>query len=120
MDYSEFNKFWDLYNPDEIRFPCRRAATFREWQKKSPSVRKAMMEAVEKANGGLRWKNPYFFVSDFAKPEPSFLSGPEQNACFRQGIPLVQVRYNDRYLICTRQTMQEFGLEYVREWLPVE
>jgi len=52
--------------------------------------------------------------------EPAFLSGPEQNACFRQGIPIVQVRYNDRYLICTRQTMQQFGLEYVREWLPVE
>ena len=56
----------------------------------------------------------------FKSVGPSFLSGPEQNACFRQGIPLVQVRYNDRYLICTRQTMQEFGLEYVREWLPVE
>ena len=46
--------------------------------------------------------------------EPTFLRGDEK------GYDLVQVHYQDRFLICTRQTMQQFGLEYVRDWLPVE
>ena len=31
-------------------------------------------------------------------------------------IGLVQVRYNGMYKICTRKTMEEFNLEFVRVW----
>ena len=112
-----FNAFWELCKPDELRYPNRKPATYRLWLSRSLAARDAMMKRVE--NEGMpRWKNPYFYVQDFPEPDPIFLSGAEQDACFRQQIPLVQVRYNDRFLICTRQTMEEFNLPFVRDWLP--
>lgn len=111
MDYYEFYTFWNAYNPDETRFPNRRAATFREWQKKSEKARQAMLEAVKKDNGALRRKNPFFFVQNFTEDEPTFLKGNEAG-------DLVQVRHNGLFKICTRDTMRQFGLEYVRDWLP--
>ena len=41
--------------------------------------------------------------------QPEFLKGDE-------GGDLVQVRYNGSYKICTRDTMKQFGLEWVRDW----
>ena len=41
--------------------------------------------------------------------EPPFLRGDEPG-------DLVQVRYNGLYKICTRDTMQKYGLEYVKDW----
>ena len=54
-------------------------------------------------------KNPYFFVLDFPEPQPTFLRGDE-------GGDLVQVRYNGLYKICTRETMELFNLEFVKNW----
>ena len=106
MDY-EFNEFWDSYQPDEIRFPNRRAATFRAWNERSPAARKAMLEKV-KAESPPKWKNPYFYVVDFPEPQPVFLRGDE-------GGDLVQVRYNGTYKICTRQTAEEFELTITKD-----
>ena len=41
--------------------------------------------------------------------EPVFLHGDEPDA-------EVRVRYNGRILICSRQTMDDFGLEYYDTW----
>jgi hypothetical protein len=41
--------------------------------------------------------------------QPEFLKGDE-------GGDLVQVRYQGFYKICTRATMELFGLEWVRDW----
>ena len=54
-------------------------------------------------------KNPYFFVLDFPEPQPTFLRGDE-------GGDLVQVRYKGLYKICTRETMELFNLEFVKNW----
>ena len=43
------------------------------------------------------------------EPQPTFLKGNE-------GGDLVQVRYQGLYKICTRATMELFGLEWVRDW----
>ena len=110
MDFREFYAFWRAYNPDETRFPNRRAATFRLWQKKSAKTRQTIMEAVLEANGALREKNPYFFVQDFPETTPTFMRGDEK------GYDLVQVRYNGLYKICTRETANEFQLPIVRDW----
>ena len=46
-----------------------------------------------------------------AKPaEPQWCTGGEK------GLDLVQVKYGDRIKICTRATMELFGLEWVRDW----
>ena len=97
---KDFNEFWDAYHPNEIRFPRRRAATFRAWNERTPAARRAMLEQVKK-EGAPEWKNPYFYVQDF---------GGETDE------DLVQVRYNGAYKICTRATMKLYGLEWVRDW----
>ena len=111
----DFNKFWDNYHVDEVKFPHRRAATFREWNKRSPVTRKAMMEKVAK-EGGPPKKNPFFFVQEFPEPQPEFLSGKEQDDCRRRGIPMVQVHYDGKFLICTKQTQEDFGLTKTVDW----
>ena len=50
------------------------------------------------------------------QPQPTFLSGQDQDKLRSLGIPLVQVRYNGRFLICTQEEMQKFNLEWVRDW----
>ena len=112
---TDFNLFWDNYHVDETTFPHRRAATFREWNKRLPHTRKAMLDKVTK-EGGPHKKNPFFYVQEFPDPEPDFLSGQQQDALRAQGIPLVQVKYGDKFLICTKQTQQDFHLTLIRDW----
>ena len=105
---TDFNSFWKAYAPDEARFPHRRAATYRLWCQRSEMAQKAMLAQVM-AQPPSKSRNPYFFVLDFPEPEPTFLRGNEKG-------DLVQVRYNGLYKICTRETMQRFNLEWVRDW----
>jgi hypothetical protein len=43
------------------------------------------------------------------QPQPVFLRGDESG-------DIVQVRYNGAYKLCTRETMELFNLEWVRDW----
>ena len=54
-------------------------------------------------------RNPYFFLNNYDEPKPVFLRGDESG-------DIVQVRYNGAYKLCTRETMNKFGLEFVRDW----
>ena len=54
-------------------------------------------------------RNPYFFLNNYEEPKPVFLRGDESG-------DIVQVRYNGAYKLCTRATMELFGLEFVRDW----
>ena len=112
---KDFQEFWKQYKPDEIRFPNRKNATYRLWCGRLPATRKAMLAYVTE-NNVPKWKNPYFFVQEFSDPDPEFLSGPQQEKYWKLDIPMVQVKYNGKYLICTRQTQEAFGLEKTRDW----
>ena len=104
---KDFNNFWDSYHVNEEKFPNRRAATFREWNNRSPMTRKAILEKVEK-EGGPANKNPFFYVQDFPEPQPKFLRGDEDE-------DIVQVFYNGKYPLCSRQTAQNFGLTITKD-----
>ena len=54
-------------------------------------------------------RNPYFFLNNYEEPQPVFLRGDESG-------DIVQVRYNGAYKLCTRETMNLFHLEFVRDW----
>jgi len=87
MDYEiieQFNRFWRLYKVDETLFPRRRAATLKLWIDKHPLAREAMLKEVEE-NGGPKGKNPYFYVQEFAEPEPQWLTGQGQEKALRDG-----------------------------------
>jgi len=106
---NDFLEFWDNYKVNELRFPNRKVATFEQWQKRSYAARKAMRDMVMN-EGAPAWKNPFFFVQDFPDPQPEWKRGDETDE------DLVQVKYNGRFKICTRATMELFGLEWVKDW----
>ena len=94
--------------------PLQMEAAKDTWQKCSDVKKRQLIEAVK---SGAHFKPRLdWLIADFPEPEPTFLSGLEQDRLREQGIPLVQVKYNGIFLICTKQTMQDFNLEFVRNW----
>ena len=85
---------------------CNRYYATRDvWDKRSTAAQKAILADLSKMAG----KNPYFFVLDYPEPKPEFLKGDE-------GGDLVQVLYGGKYKICTRETMNEFNLKFIKDW----
>ena len=116
---SLFEMFWKFFSvamPSE--FHNRKGATKVAFEQRSEVAQRAMVEAAQEGATGHPGDNPnpYFFVADFPDPQPEFLSGQEQDRLREKRIPLVQVKYNGKFLICTRETMELFGLEWVRDW----
>ena len=94
--------------------PLQMEAAKNAWQKCSDVKKRQLIEAVK---SGAHFKPRLdWLIADFPEPEPTFLSGQEQDEYHRQGIPLVQVKYNGKFLICTRETKELFNLEFVRDW----
>ena len=100
----DFNEFWNKA-PVAEEFCNRYYATRDVWDKRTPAAQKAILADLSKMAG----KNPYFYVLDFPEPKPEFLKGDE-------GGDLVQVLYDGKYKICTRETASAFGLEIIRKW----
>ena len=61
-------------------------------------------------------ENPYYYLCDFNYPQPQFLDGIEQDNARSQGHVLVQVSYNNRFLICTQTEAERFQLPVIRIW----
>ena len=77
------------------------------WLVSSFAKRTKLLEAVK---SGAHFKPRLdWLITDFPEPQPDFLRGDEDGR-------IVQVRYNGMYKLCTPETMQLFGLEYVRIW----
>ena len=106
MQTIDFEKFFKKFAPE---FKNRYAVTNLCFSNRSEPAQQAMYDAVKDQPDGSIDKNPYFFVQDFPEPKPVFLRGDE-------GGDIVQVRYNGAYKLCTRATMELFGLEWVRNW----
>ena len=107
-----FEKFWKYFSmamPSE--FHNRMGATKIAFEQRSEAARRAMVEAAKEGAPGHPGdnSNPYFFVVDYPEPKPEFLRGDEPGE-------IVQVKYNGAYKLCRRETMDFFGLEWVRDW----
>ena len=116
MDYEiieQFNRFWRHYKVDEILFPRRRAATLKLWIDKHPLARESMLAEVE-ANGGPKGKNPYFYVQEFADPEPTNYNGSYKYLKEVQLTPLVSAPYKGVFGIYSLAEAIEFHLEIKR------
>ena len=75
------------------------------------------IKLLEAVRSGAHFKPRLdWLISDFPEPQPEFLSGLDQDKLREKGIPMVQVKYNGKFLICTRETMVLFGLEWNRDW----
>ena len=84
------------------------------WSSCTSAKKIKLLEAVK---SGAHFKARLdWLISDFPEPQPEFLSGQEQDRLREQGIHLVQVKYNGKFLICTRETKELFNLEFMRNW----
>ncbi len=100
-------------------FKYRGEACEQRWAKLPELHRKAILDDLKRCRDMHEKpfkENPYFYLCDFPEPKPVFLSGQEQDECKKSRIPLVQVKYDGKFLICTKETMNAFGLEFVRHW----
>ena len=107
-----FEKFWKFFSVDmPSEFHNRKGATKVAFEQRSEVAQRAIVEAAQEGAPGHPGDtaNPYFFVVDFPEPKPVFLRGDESG-------DIVQVRYNGAYKLCTRETMNLFHLEFVRDW----
>ena len=100
-------------------FKYRGEACEQRWAKLPELHRRAILDDLKRCRDMHEKpfkENPYFYLCDFPEPKPVFLSGQEQDECKKSRIPLVQVKYDGKFLICTKETMNAFGLEFVRHW----
>ena len=116
----DFMDFWFLFSAPEDMLN-RESACRRLWESENFSrVKKTAVikELIEHQMNGTftKERNPFFYLNNFPAPLPEFLSGQQQDDCHRSGIPLVQVRYNGKFLICTKETAQLFNLDIIRLW----
>jgi hypothetical protein len=107
-----FEKFWKYFSkamPTE--FHNRMGATKIAFEQRSEAAQRAIVEAAQEGAPGHPGDNPnpYFFVVDFPEPQPVFLRGDE-------GGDIVQVKYKGMFKLCSRATMELFGLEWVMDW----
>ena len=109
----DFMDFWFLFSaPKEML--NRESACRRLWESTtfSRAKKKAIMKELtdHQMNGTFtEERNPFFYLNNHDDPQPVFLRGDETG-------DIVQVRYNGAYKLCTRATMELFGLEWVRDW----
>ena len=103
---TDFEKFFDKFSAE---YRNRFAATQLLWDHRSKVAQDAMWDELKEERDFTVDRNPYFFVQNFPEPQPEWLSGGESG-------DLVQVKYNGLHKICTRATMERFGLEWVRDW----
>ena len=93
-------------------FKYRGEACEQRWAKMSELQRQAIIADLIRCRDMHEKpfkENPYFYLCDFPEPLPVFLRGDETG-------DIVQVRYNGAYKLCTRETMNLFHLEFVRDW----
>ena len=72
-----------------------------EWNRCSDAKKIKLLEAL---SSGAHFKSRLdWLIADFPEPEPEFLRGDEKG-------PIVQVRYNDRFKLCSPETAKLFNL----------
>ena len=114
---TSFDYLWQVIDPadsyPQVKDTCRKI-----WDAQ-PLQRQRIIYATIKQklrDGEKVHPNPKFALEDNLNAQPEFLNGIQQDECWMNGIPIVQVRYNGVYKICTLTTMKRFGLEFVKEW----
>jgi hypothetical protein len=111
----DFNTIWQiLLEHGSARF--KEEGTRRYWLTLSDEQQQTALTNIttKLQRGGFVHFDPIQAIKEncinWQKPrEPTFLRGDEPG-------DLVQVKYNGLFKICTRETMNRFNLEYVRDW----
>ena len=108
MEYT-FDDIWRLLSP-RGEYVRRVNACGKLWSGLALHRRKYIYETIVrlKAQGEYVNPNPLFAIKDNDNAQPVFLRGDEDG-------DLVQVRYEGKYRICTRETAEAFGLTITKD-----
>jgi len=117
MELSSFDHLWALLAPAP-EYNRKRSDCQGLWDtlplKKQHVVYRVLCN--KKKKGERIHPNPFFALEDNINVEPEFLTGAQQDEAWEHNIPIVMVKHNDRYRICTAETQKLFELEFVQEW----
>lgn len=112
----QFKEFMELFrNTNNGFYPDTENTACFLWQRSNPIKQSAMIAALRDPKG-FRKPRPDWFISDFPDPQPQFLDGIAQDNARAEGLELVQVAYDNRFLICTRTEAERFQLPVIRIW----
>jgi len=78
------------------------------WWSCTPAKKIKLLEAVKTGahfKARLDW-----LIADFPEPQPVFLRGDEKD------IDIVQVKVGNRFRLCSRETMNLFNLQWIKDW----
>ena len=109
--FLDFKDFWASFVVP-VEYENRKTACRNLWATFSDVKRNAILcelQSLCEEGRTTEERNPYFYLNNHDEPQPVFLRGDEPG-------DIVQVRYNGAYKLCTRATMELFGLEWVRDW----
>ena len=114
MEEVSFEQLWQLLAP-KGEYCRRRKVCEKRWSTYSAVRQQYLFRVLQtkKSNGAYVSPNPYYAIDD--NDHPVFLSGLEQDRVRAAGIRLVLVKYLGHYVVCTRETMVAYALEYIRE-----
>ena len=118
---SSFDHLWALLRPSS-EYQRKREACRSLWDSFPLERQRIIYAAIQRAKqrGEGIHPNPYFALEDHAKAEPPFLSGTEIEEAWADSIPLVQVRFNRLYKICTEADARSFGLTVVQPFNKID
>ena len=109
LSFEDFDCAFIKAGGDRADIERRGKACAKKWNKLSEMHRRAILEDLTGEKAYFK-ANPLFLLRDFPEPQPVWKTGGEKDE------DLVQVLYNGAYKICTRDTMNLFGLQWVRDW----
>ena len=110
-NFLDFKDFWASFIVP-VEYENRKNACRNLWATFSDVKKNAILcglQSLCEEGRTTEERNPYFYLNNYEEPQPVFLRGDE-------GGDIVQVKYNGTYKICTRATMELFGLEWIRDW----
>ncbi len=116
-ELTSFDHLWSLLNP-AAEYNRKRSDVKGLWDTLPLHKQHVIYRVIQnkKSKGERIHPNPFFALEDNVNVEPEFLTGAQQDEAWDQGIPMVMVKYQKRYKICTEETQKLFELEFVQEW----
>ena len=110
-NFLDFKDFWASFIVP-VEYENRKNACRNLWATFSDVKKNAILcglQSLCEEGRTTEQRNPYFYLNNYEEPHPVFLRGDE-------GGDIVQVKYNGSFKLCTRATMELFGLEWNRDW----
>jgi len=116
-ELTSFDHFWALLSP-AAEYNRKRTDCQGLWNTLPLHKQHVVFRVLQnkKAKGERIHPNPFFALEDNINVEPEFLTGTQQDEAWDNNIPIVMVKHQGKYRICTEETQKVFELEFVQKW----